>query len=314
MTRPEPASSLLLGDAEVIVVAYRSRAHLEELLAGLPPDLPLAVVDNSDGADGLSGLVRARPGGRYLSAGGIGFARAANLGARTSQAKTLVFVKPSIRPATAQLATLVADVENDSSCSASAAVLVEPQGRSQFGVGGWEPSIPRALAHALGLHKFLPRAGLFARPEIAVPLQVDWVNGGCMAVRRETFHELGCFDEDFYLFTEDVAFGRSSRSHGFTQRLRTDVPVVGGSGGSGAPSLDMWRLRGASMARYLHKFNSRFRANVMIAALVTGYAARAGARTLLRAPDQAREQWAQAVGLVSQRGFMAGRLVMSPNR
>ena len=47
-------------------------------------------------------------------------------------------------------------------------------------------------------------------------------------------------------------------------RLRTDVPIAGSSGGSGAPSLEMMRLRGASMAQYLRKFHPRFRAEVMV--------------------------------------------------
>ena len=45
------------------------------MLAGLPADLPLVVVDNSDGSDGLADVVRARPRGRYLEGGGVDFAR-----------------------------------------------------------------------------------------------------------------------------------------------------------------------------------------------------------------------------------------------
>ncbi len=300
-----------LQDVELVLVAYRSRAHVAQLLTDLPPDVRLVVVDNSDGSDGLPELVRQHPGGRYLSGGGVGFARAANLGARTSTAGTLVFVKPATRPATEDLASLVADVVTDPGCAASAGTLVHEDGTAQLGVGGWDPSLLRALVHALGLHKLVPRAGIFARPAMGRPVRLHWVNGGCMAVRRETFLRLGGFDEDFYLFNDDVAFGRACREHGLTQRLRTDIAVLGQPGGSGAPSLEMWRLRGASLARYLRKYRPGIRAELAIAVLAAGHAARAGVSAARRRGPAARELWAQCVGLATGRGYVGDRLVMT---
>lgn len=300
-----------LRAVELVVVAYRSRAQVEQMLAGLPPDLPVVVVDNSDGSDGLEDVILARPNGRYLHGGGVGFARAANLGARTSSAEYLVFVNPDTRPTTGDLATLVEDVATDPHCSASGGTLVEPDGRAQIGVGGWEPSLRRAAVHAVSLHKLFPRAGIFARPVLGEPEHLDWVSGGCMAVRRRTFLDLGCFDEDFYVYNEDVAFGRASRMRGLAQRLRTDVPISGASGGSGAPSLEMMRLRGASMDRYLRKYHSRLRADVMVAVIGLGYAVRAVQRLLGRDRRRAREHWAYALGCFTGRAFVGGRVVTS---
>jgi N-acetylglucosaminyl-diphospho-decaprenol L-rhamnosyltransferase len=299
----------LLRDVELVVVAYRSRAQIEQMLAGLAVDLPVAVVDNSDGSDGLEQLILARPHGRYLTGGGVGFARAANLGARTSSADYLVFVNPDTRPTTADIAALVQDVASDPRCAASGATLVEPDGRAQLGVGGWEPSLRRAAVHAVGLHKRFPRAGIFARPAIGSPEELDWVSGGCMAVRRQTFLELGCFDEDFYVYNEDVAFGRTARAHGMTQRLRTDVTIAGQSGGSGAPSLEMMRLRGASMARYLRKHHPRLPADVMSAVICLGYAVRAAEQILRGNRVRAREHWAYALGALTGQAFVGGRRV-----
>ncbi len=297
-------------DAELVVVAYRSRAQVEMMLAGLPVDLPIVVVDNSDGADGLREVVRGRPHGRYLTGGGVGFARAANVGARSSTADHLVFVNPDTRPTPSDIAALVRDVAADPSCAASAGTLVEPDGRPQIGVGGWEPTLLRVAVHALGLHKWFPRHGIFARPEVGEPADVDWVSGGCMAVRRRTFLDLGCFDEDFYVYNEDVAFGRTSRERGLHQRLRTDVLISGDSGGSGAPSLEMMRLRGAAMNRYLRKHHPRLRAAPMIACMGVGYVVRALEQLLRRNRRRAREHWAHAVGSFTGRATVGGRVVI----
>lgn len=294
---------------ELVVVAYRSRPEVEQMLAGLPGDLPIALVDNSDGADGLRDVILARPNGRYLAGGGVGFGRAANRGARSSGAEYLVFVNPDTRPTAQDIFSLVEDVATDPTCSASAGTLVEPDGRAQIGVGGWEPSLRRAVVHAVGLHKLLPEAGLFARPDIGAEIEVDWVSGGCMAVRRQTFLDLGCFDEDFYVYMEDVAYGRAAREHGLHERLRTDVLIHGASGGSGAPSLEMMRLRGASMSHYLRKHRSTLRSTPVIAVVAVGYAVRAAERLARGQRQRAREHWAYALGLMTGSATVGGRVV-----
>jgi hypothetical protein len=299
------------ADVELVVVAYRSRAQLEGMLAGLPRDLPVVVVDNSDGADELEDFIGARPHGRYLPGGGVGFARAANLGARSSTADVLVFVNPDTRPTPGDLAALVEDVVADPTCAASAAVPTDVTGRGRIGGAGWEPTPLRALVHGLGLHKLLPRAGLYATPRVGEPLTVDWVSGAVMAVRREAFLELGCFDERFYVYCEDIAFGRAAREHGLHQRLRTDVPVPGASGGSGAPSLEMMRLRGASLVEYARHHHTPAGAGAIRAAVVVGYTLRTlEQRLLLRDRSRAAEHWAYTLGAVTGTATVAGRRVM----
>ncbi|ADB73166.1 glycosyltransferase family 2 protein [Geodermatophilus obscurus] len=309
----EPSQSTGTPDVELVVVAYRSRAQVTEMLAGLPADIPLAVVDNFNDGDGLAQVVLDRPNGRYMKGGGIGYSRAANLAARSSQAEFLVFLNPDTRPDIEAITTLVEDVATDPLCSASAGVVVDSHGRPEWAVGGWEPTLPRAVVHAFGAHRAFPRLGIYCHPEIGQPLNVDWVSGSVMAVRRQTFLGLDCFDEDFYVYNDDVAFGRQSRAHGLYQRLRTDVAIPS-AGGSGAPSLEMGRLHGSSMSRYLHKYHHPVAATTIIMSLGLGYIGRALGRLLLGHINRAREDWAHALGLFTARATVAGRLVADGRR
>jgi GT2 family glycosyltransferase len=311
MTRPGPARIRTgeVRDVELVVVGYRSRSQVEQMLAGLPTELPVVVVDNSDGSDGLADVVLARPRGRYLEGGGVGFARAANKGARSSSADYLVFLNPDTRPTAEDIATIVEDVATDPRCAASGGVLVDDDGRPRLGAGGWEPSVLRAAVHAAGLHKLAPTRGIFARPAAGEDLEVDWISGPCMAVRRKTFLDLGCFDEDFYVYNEDMAFGRTVRENGLHERLRTDVTVHGSSGGSGAPSLEMMRLRGASMRRYVAKHRPAPVAVAIAGLIGLGYAVRAAQHIALRSRDRAREHWAYALGAFTGRATVGGRVV-----
>jgi GT2 family glycosyltransferase len=290
---------------EVVLVAYRSRPLIEQLLDTLP-GLDVVVVDNASGADGLPDLALTRPGVRYLDGRGSGFARGANLGALSSAGDVVLFVNPDARPSAEVLESLVADVRDDPTCVSSAALNTDEHGRSELGSAGWEPTVPRALVHALGLHKIAPRAGLFARPVPGEPIQVDWTTGSCMAVRRELFADLGGFDESYFVYSEDVAFGRTVRRRGLHQKLRTDLLVPHLSAGSGAPSLEMMRLRGASMARYVRTERGPLRGAGIRAVLAAGYLARVAQQRLRGNEPRAREHLAYVSGVVSGRAFVGG--------
>ena len=221
---------------EVIVVSYRSRDQIEGLLAGLPDDLPVALVDNARNIDGLADLAASRPNCRYVdTGGGAGFARAFNLGVRTSRWNYVVQVDPDSRPDMNALTALVGDVVSDQLCASSSALNIGPDGRSELGTGGWEPNFRRVVVHAAALHKVFPRSGLFARPDVGEQIELDWAAGACMALHRQRFLDLGGFDERFYVYSEDVAFGRAVRLSALHQKLRTDIAVSHASGGSGAP-------------------------------------------------------------------------------
>jgi GT2 family glycosyltransferase len=260
---------------ELVLVSYHSREQLEGLFATLPVDMPVVVVDNASGVDHVDELLADRPNSRYIdSGGGKGFAKAANMGIRSSRYDYIVLGNPDSRPTVEVIDILVDDLVADPELVTSAATMKGHDGRPELGNGGWEPTPRRVLLHVLGAHKVAPTAALFARPTPGRPMSPEWLTGACMAVRRSTFLELGAFDETFYVYNEDMAFGRAIREAGLRQKLHTDLLVPHGAGGSGAGKTWMLQMRGASMVRYLRKHNAPSRVNVMRSMLVAGYAGR----------------------------------------
>lgn len=286
---------------EVVVVSYKSRGQLEQLLPAVPPEAMVVLVDNASGADRVGELLRDRPRARLLDGGGTGFARAANLGARTSSAPFLVFANPDSRPTREVWDALVAELAADPGLASCAATTTTADGSSELGVGGWEPSLRRTVVHGLGLHRLFPRAGLYARPRPGEDLRLDWLSGACLAVRREAFLAVGGFDESFFVYNEDMALGRRLRAAGWRQRLRTDLLVPHSAGGSGAGSTAMLQTRGASMARYLGQHDGPAHALAMRAVLALA----ALARVPLAAVRGQRE-W-PGLHLAYARGVATGR-------
>ena len=296
-----------IDDVEVVMVSYRSRHHVESLLSVWPPNLAVAVVDNSPDFDGTAALVGRFPNVRYLSGGGQGFARAANLGALTSEKPYVVFVNPDCRPSPEQLVALVRGIADDVEAISHAATPITHHGRIEIGVGGWEPSVGRAFVHASGLHRFFPRSGLYAHPRIGEQVNVDWVTGTCLAVRSGPFRELGGFDEAFFVYSEDVAFGHSARKNGWHVRLREDVLVPHGAGGSGAPSSEMRRLQGASFTTYTRRYSGSAVRGVAIRGLyVLGASWRVVVLTLAGRRERAIATRNIIRGVVTHKAFVGG--------
>lgn len=272
--RDEPASDPRWA-YEVVTVSFHSRGQLEQMIAGLPTDMPVVIVDNAKGADRVWELIADRPNGRYVdSGGGKGFAKAANMGIRSSVYEYVILGNPDSRPDAKIIDSLVDDLRADQELVCSAATMQGHDGRPELGNGGWEPTPRRVLLHVLGAHKLIPTSALFARPTPGREMAPEWLTGACMALRRRTFLDLGAFDETFYVYNEDMAFGRAIREAGLRQKLRTDLLVPHGAGGSGAAKTWMLQMRGASMIRYLRKHNAPLKVNAMRAMLVAGYAGR----------------------------------------
>jgi GT2 family glycosyltransferase len=55
---------------------------------------------------------------------------------------------------------------------------------------------------------------------------VPWVTGCCLLVRRDCLQELGGFDEDFFLYYEDVDLCRRARARGWSVWYEPEVAVV----------------------------------------------------------------------------------------
>jgi GT2 family glycosyltransferase len=301
---PEAPTSAELAAIEVVLVAYRSRDHLADLLDTWPRSLAVAVVDNSNNVDGVAELIQQRPHSRYVSGGGQGFARAANRGAFGATHDYVIFVNPDTRPTVEQLVSLVRGLADDAGAAAHAGTVSGVDGEVEMGAAGWEPTVWRTAMHASGLHKRLPTAGLFAQPKLGEQVDVDWVCGACVAVRREQFCSLGGFDEAFFVYAEDIAFGRRVREAGLRSVLRHDVVVPHGAGSSGAPSMEMLRMRGASFAGYVRRYHNAVSALAMRVIFAAGALLRAAVLRLGRDADGARLNIKLASGVLSQRAYV----------
>jgi N-acetylglucosaminyl-diphospho-decaprenol L-rhamnosyltransferase len=95
---------------------------------------------------------------------------------------------------------LHAALDGDPRAGAAGAMLVRPDGVQQ--PSAWRfPSAGTALLAALWLHK---RFVVQSTGEVVKP--VDWVQSAAMLVRRSAAEEIGYFDTDFFVYSDEVDF------------------------------------------------------------------------------------------------------------
>jgi hypothetical protein len=85
------------------------------------------------------------------------------------------------------------------------------------------------------------------------------------------------------------------------------VLVPHAAGGSGAPSLEMMRLRGASMAKYVGRHNSPRTAALIRLSLAIGYLTRVLEQLAGRNVPRAKEHFSYVLGVLTARATVAGR-------
>ena len=214
----------------VVVVAYESAGSLPACLDALAPipSLEVVVVDNASTDDGAL-LAEAR-GARVLRNGrNEGFGQAANRGAGACRAELLCFLNPDCLADPGLVAAGVAALRADPSACAVPDLL---EGEER--VRGRQPGYTRTKLAADVLEAGRPTRWLseaLRRSPWIHDRSWSWPHGACFFVRRDLFLAAGGFDPRYFLYMEDVDFGRRlSAAGGRVADLGRTVRHQGGAG------------------------------------------------------------------------------------
>lgn len=222
----------------VCIVSFNTRdllrTCLRSLAAATTCPVEVILVDNAS-ADGSAEMVaREFPGVRLVrSASNVGFAAAANVAMREARGETVLWLNPDTVVPPGAIDRLLAFLETHPAVDVCGPALIYPDGTFQT-CGRRFPSIATEVHDAVG-DRWLRgplRGWRRRRPATAGP--VDWICGACVLVRQEALARVGFFDEQFFLYGEELDWFARARAVGIAAWVVPDVEVVHHLGQSAA--------------------------------------------------------------------------------
>lgn len=209
---------------DIVIVTYRSAAHLAACLAPLPAEARVIVVENASGDDAPE-LAAAAGAHVIRNDANLGFGAAANQGAAVGSADLILFLNPDAVVARTDLELLVKTLEADPGLAAVGPRLVYPDGTEQQ--PWWPfPSAAGTWAEAFGVHRLRRSAPRGDEPGFVV--------GACLLVRRAAFTAAGGFDRRFWLYGEEADLCRRFWDADWRVQLVPEATATHIGGASGA--------------------------------------------------------------------------------
>jgi len=268
-----------LPDVSVSLVNTNSRELLLACLESLPAaDVEIVVLDNAS-QDGSAAAVRERfPAVRLIEQRRrAGFGANHNPVIRATTGRYVFVLNEDTTSEDWGFERMVAHLDANPRVAALAPRLVYPDGRLQS--SAWR--FPSPATAALGLLT-LGRSGVLQSGG-SETRDVDWAMAAALMVRRQALDEVGLFDEEFFIYSEETDLARRLRRAGWRTQYFPQVTVVHHESqfSAGIPERrinEMWRGR----HRYWRKHHSP--AGAAVAAFLTG--AQYAARAPLRARDR----------------------------
>jgi len=218
-----------------------TRRVLDALVEVTDEPYELIVCDNASTDETPDRLAEeCRPDAVVLNDENFGFGAACNQGAALARAPFVVFLNSDAIPHSGWLTPLVERLSGDSAVGAVGPRFLNVDGSLQEAGASVRDDLT-IVRHGSG--------GDAEALEFAVPREVDYVSAACLAIRRQTFHEVGGFDVAFGLgYYEDVDLCFRLRDVGYRAMYepRSVVTHVGG-----ASTDDSTRRELVSHGRYI---------------------------------------------------------------
>lgn len=257
-------SSGNVASVTVIAVTYNNADSVEELITCLraeAQDLALRVVisDNGSTDETLRKLRGHKDVVLFSNEANLGYAGGINV-ARTEigECEAVLVLNPDLSVQAGAISTLLCRMRQN---SAGIVVprLLDSQERTYQSLRR-EPSLLRALGDALCGEKLTARPQWSSEIEFdpesySYPHPVQWATGAALLVRSDVAKQLGAWDEQFFLYSEETDYFRRARQAGYGIWYEPRAVMTHEMGGSGS-SVALNTLMAVNRVRYARKHQS----------------------------------------------------------
>lgn len=232
-------------DLSIIIVTYNSQNDIAKCLRSLQQfcfsvKCEIIVFDNASTDNTATLVAQQFPEARLLrNAANTGFARANNLAAAQSQGRYIMLLNPDTWVDHDLAAAVVNFLDAHSEASACAPRILLPDGSLQRGAICALPTLALLFYEQAGLSYVFPHSPIFGRYRMthwnhAEVREVEHATAACLVLRREAYFAINGFDEDFFMYIEDVDFSHRLNKRGLKIFYLPGAHVYHSGGHSGS--------------------------------------------------------------------------------
>jgi hypothetical protein len=240
----------------VIIVSFNTKDLTHRALQALynSNKLPeqIILVDNNS-QDGSGEMLRSEFPEVLLieSKENLGFAKGNNLGIKTFASQPYIWLLNSdTETGKNSLEQLVDYMENHPRVGALGPQMIYPNKELQS-VGGFFPSISNVLYYFLPFVYFLPKSWRKKLKSMAIfpqlipenGLELDYVTGAAVLLRREVLDQVGLMPENYFMYFEETDMCWRMKKNGWEIKVINTDPVMHVYGGSFKTKYDPRRLQ-----------------------------------------------------------------------
>jgi len=227
-------------EVSVIIVNYNAGEYLERCIRSLDAHVgrrawEAVVIDNAS-SDGSQNAVAAFSPRVLLVRNheNVGFGRAVNQAVEATTGRFILLLNPDgcLKPGAVD--RLCQELERHGDCAIVGPAVVDDDGRTQGSARGDPNMLTGLFGRSTWLSRRFPKSALARRNVVRdlrmaageSSVEIDWVSGSCMLVRRDAFLKVGGFDRRYFMYWEDADLCRRLRSAGWRTRYRPDAQVT----------------------------------------------------------------------------------------
>lgn len=242
----------------ILIVNFRAYEALRHCLASIrqhAPEAQVVVVDHASRADALAGAVGGHPIQVIAHPDNPGFAAGVNRAAAAATGDYFLLLNPDCvleGPVPQGLADwLDAHPEH----AVAGPRILEDDGRVQASARRFPDWTTGFGGRTSALSRLWPGNSLSRRNllhEHDEPVDVDWVSGACLLIRRDAFARVGGLDGRFFLYWEDADLCRRLRHAGWRTAYCPLVTVrhAGGASSRANRWRSLWAFHASAMRYY----------------------------------------------------------------
>jgi N-acetylglucosaminyl-diphospho-decaprenol L-rhamnosyltransferase len=252
----------------VIIVNYNVKYFLEQCLCSVRKAIEkiegeVLVIDNNSSDGSIAYLEPKFPGVKFIvNKENEGFGKANNKAFSLAKGKYILFLNPDTIVAEDSFEICISFFGSNKNAGALGVKMIDGKGiylkESKRGF----PSIWTAFCKLSGLTALFPHSKVFSKYYLGNLSEkenqvIDVVSGAYFFVRKETLAKTGGFDDQFFMYAEDIDLSYQIQQLGFLNYYLAETTIIHFKGESTTKDIRYVRLFYKAMKQFVKKHSGR---------------------------------------------------------